>query len=284
MYELGMRHTRNLLTIQIGEYGRLPFDVNAIRTIQFSRSESGLIDARRMLEQALAVGLAEGGDPVAATRVWDDARGAKRSLGMSFTDGVVEAIAAHDDDSERDTLELIAAIEQVFPRMNDQMERVGEILVELGTMAVASEEEFNALMDAGASATKRLTVIRAFASQLEPRAEELASLTSAFVADMESADRNVLGVLAHLSKNPNEIGTSVEFLNVLVDLAESAREAMDELGTFGTAAAGLGQTSRLLRPAASKMTTAVNTIAKAAAKMDDWQALSSALLEEYMAE
>jgi hypothetical protein len=49
MYELGLRHTRNLLTIQIGEYGQLPFDIHAIRTIEFSRSERGLIDARNKL-------------------------------------------------------------------------------------------------------------------------------------------------------------------------------------------------------------------------------------------
>ena len=61
MYELGLRHTRSLLTVQIGEYGQLPFDVAALRTIMFSRSERGLIDARNQLEQALRVGLAEGG-------------------------------------------------------------------------------------------------------------------------------------------------------------------------------------------------------------------------------
>src|SRR5207248_7031599 len=36
MYELGLRHTRAALTVQIGEFGRLPFDVNVMRTFQFS--------------------------------------------------------------------------------------------------------------------------------------------------------------------------------------------------------------------------------------------------------
>ena len=30
MYELGLRHTREKVTLQVGEYGRLPFDVNVI--------------------------------------------------------------------------------------------------------------------------------------------------------------------------------------------------------------------------------------------------------------
>lgn len=33
MYELGLRHTTGRVTIQIGEKGRLPFDVASIRTI-----------------------------------------------------------------------------------------------------------------------------------------------------------------------------------------------------------------------------------------------------------
>jgi antitoxin component of RelBE/YafQ-DinJ toxin-antitoxin module len=74
MYELGLRHSINKLTIQIGEYGQLPFDLRNIRTIQFSRSNVGLIDARKELQHALEVGLVEGNDPVAATRIWLEKR------------------------------------------------------------------------------------------------------------------------------------------------------------------------------------------------------------------
>jgi hypothetical protein len=58
------------LTVQIGEFGRLPFDVNVIRTVQFSRSESGLIRARDELIQILSAGLAGEYDSVTATRIW----------------------------------------------------------------------------------------------------------------------------------------------------------------------------------------------------------------------
>lgn len=33
--ELGLRQSKNKITVQIGEAGRLPFDVAAIRTIEF---------------------------------------------------------------------------------------------------------------------------------------------------------------------------------------------------------------------------------------------------------
>ena len=72
MYELGLRHTTGKLTIQLGEKGKLPFDVAAIRTIKFQRTERGLVEARKRLSEALSVGLASGGDFVTATRVWLD--------------------------------------------------------------------------------------------------------------------------------------------------------------------------------------------------------------------
>jgi hypothetical protein len=66
MYELGLRHTRNALTVQIGEYGRLPFDINIIRTVQFSRSRHGLVTARDELIAMLESGLTGQYDPVTA--------------------------------------------------------------------------------------------------------------------------------------------------------------------------------------------------------------------------
>lgn len=47
MYELGLRHSLlGKVTIQVGEYETLPFDVTTIRTIQFLRTPAGLISAR----------------------------------------------------------------------------------------------------------------------------------------------------------------------------------------------------------------------------------------------
>ena len=41
MYELGLRHSLNKLTIQLGEAGHLPFDIHAIRTIEFEAPRYG---------------------------------------------------------------------------------------------------------------------------------------------------------------------------------------------------------------------------------------------------
>ena len=72
MYELGLRHSLNKATIQIGETDSLPFDIHAIRTIRFRRTEHGLIDARGRLELALRAALEGRFSPAAATRTWLD--------------------------------------------------------------------------------------------------------------------------------------------------------------------------------------------------------------------
>ena len=58
MYELGLRHSRDLLTVPIGEQGRLPFDISVIRTVRFKREEYSMIEARNELQEILESGLA----------------------------------------------------------------------------------------------------------------------------------------------------------------------------------------------------------------------------------
>lgn len=101
MYELGLRHTTGKLTIQIGERGKLPFDVSVIRTILFKRSEDGLVQARRKLTAAIGAGLESGGDPVAATRIWFEA--------PSLLPAIATATANQplDDDDEPGFLEKL---------------------------------------------------------------------------------------------------------------------------------------------------------------------------------
>jgi hypothetical protein len=121
MYELGLRHTRDKITIQIGEHERLPFDVNTIRTVKFKRTEAGLIDARNALEEAIRAALNGDGKPVTATRVWNEL--------ATLEPGAVAAAAAKslevDDPDDREDedapgqLDLLATGESA-------MEAIGE--------------------------------------------------------------------------------------------------------------------------------------------------------------
>ncbi len=99
-YELGLRHTRDKMTVQVGEYERLPFDINTIRTIQFRRTEAGLVDAREALVDALTAAIQGRRSPVTATRVWSQL-GAPRYSRAAIADAVARA-AAKDESVPRD--------------------------------------------------------------------------------------------------------------------------------------------------------------------------------------
>lgn len=273
MYELGLRHTTGLLTIQIGEFGQLPFDVAAVRSIMFSRSERGLVDARKELEQALAVGLAEGPDPVTAARVWSSLRGDVTAVAEPASP-TNETVADEDDDDDSEgLLERMQAIEEAFPRMTVLSERISEILERLGEEAMTANREMDLINATGGPTKKRLTTVAKFASALQPPADDLSAATDAFAEEMENIDAGVRGILAYLESGP-EAGHNKEvddFLEQVESLAQSSRGAMESLGQFAGVVASLGSVSKTLRRPGKQMAEAVRKMATATAVMDDWE-------------
>ncbi len=276
MYELGLRHTTGLLTIQIGEYGQLPFDVTAVRTIQFSRSERGLIDARKALEEALEVGLAEGGDPVTATKAF-----ARRE--MAVVDQVLsadelgqasgkDAISTDDLDAEG-FVEQMSSLEEVFPGMTDRVETIGAILERLGADAQDMSGQFDLLNAGGAPMAARLAAIKTFGGRIQPHADALTETTTAFSEDMSKIDSSVRGVLEYIEEHDARDTDDVkEFLDGLIAMAGSAREGMEGLNAFSGIVRGLGKISKTLRRPGKQMAAALDAMASAVAVMDDWEA------------
>lgn len=272
MYELGLRHTRPKVTIPIGEYGQLPFDFNTVRTIQFSRSARGLIDARNALERALVAGLGEPPEPVTATRVWlsDFAPAA----GSPSTDIVVvdESLGSDDDDlDEAGLVDRLAEIEMRFPLLTETAEQIGATIEQMGAVAMDSSAEVNAANAAGASAAARLGVIAKFAQHLQPSADDLTRLTDAFREDMASLDEEVVGILHHLESNPATESDAEEFVEAIAGTARSARETMENMSQFEGSVAQLADVSRTLRRPVKQITGAVRTMVNAMAFADSWE-------------
>lgn len=270
MYELGLRHTRNLLTITIGEYGLLPFDLSAIRTIQFSRSERGLIEARKQLQQALSVGLAEGGDPVTATRVWlslapDDV--------LSETEPSAPLLVEEDPDGDEGFLEQMATVETAFPAMTETIESISAILEELGQVGERLNTDVEALNSGGGSARERLQLIGRWAGLLQGPADRLTEATSKFSTEMHDVDPRMLGVLAYVANDRGSAGASdvVEFLETIIGMASSSRESMEVLNSLGGIVEGLGSVSKVLRRPGRQMAQTINTMANAVALIDVWE-------------
>ena len=278
MYELGLRHTTGLLTIQIGEYGQLPFDVQALRTIMFSRSERGLIDARKQLSEALRIGIAEGTDPLPATRVWQG--GARSLMAPRKEDGDESAPQTEGvAQDERGFVDRMAEIEDAFPILNTTVEELGGVLEALAAQTADFGSEMETISES-ASAAQRLTVLTRYGKSLQKPADELTRLTSAFAGTMTGLDENVRGLLNDMARDPGLLVDEeiVAFLESIAELATGTREGMEGLNEFATMVGGLGKISRALKRPGQQMERAIRAMANSAALVDDWESTAVALL------
>jgi methyl-accepting chemotaxis protein len=270
MYELGLRHTLNKLTIQIGEFGQLPFDIAAVRTIQFSRSDRGLIDARKELQKAIDAGLTEGPDEVTATRVW---RSGLEGAIVEPTPEQPSSEAEPLDDSDEDgLLERIVGLEKAFPRATATTVAIAEAIAGMGEEATNSTADLVNAASAGANAHARVAVVARYATALQPRADELSRLTQQFHDDMVELDGSVSGTLSIMERNPTWLGRSdyEEFLQSISTTARVSRETTANAGQFAEAVRGLGDMSRILRRPANQIHQAMQRMFDAMALTDSW--------------
>lgn len=270
MYELGLRHTRPLLTVLIGEFGQLPFDIADVRTIQFSRSERGLIDARKALEVALTAGLAENPEPLAATQIWlEGPDGEEPTVLDEGPEGAADAVNL----DENGLIEQLAAIEDSFPELTTISESVMETLQQLGDIASGSSTELQTANAPGVTAKDRLNIIARFAKALQPPADDLTRTTGEFWNRMSLLDGEINGLLEFIEKHP-EFTSSDEvdsFLDSIAGLARSTREAMENLRGFGGIVVGLGDLSRTLRRPTQQIGAAIGRMTDVVSFVDTWE-------------
>lgn len=285
MYELGLRHTRDLLTVQIGEYGQLPFDVHALRTIMFSRSERGLIEARKELETVLRVGLTEGSDMLPATRLWvsrsAESEAPEPSAEESLKADEGERAEDQPDVDENGLIERIVEMETAFPALNRTMEEISEVLERLGAEAEDMGAEMETVNSSGAPAALRLTIITRYGKSLQEPADLLTRYTGEFSESMKALDANVKGILRDVAYNPSLNSPDFqEFLDAIVSLAQATREGMEGLNEFGTIVGSLGHLSKALRRPGQQMQAAIRKMAEGAALIDEWESEVFALRQE----
>jgi hypothetical protein len=289
MYELGLRHTRDLLTIQIGEYGQLPFDLEAVRTIKFSRSERGLIDARKQLSKALSVGLSEGGDPVSATRIWLGQRDGSpgevddsSSVSEILQQGASLAPLDVDDIDPDGLLERMASAEETFPRLTSTTDEIAALLNDLGAKSEEMGREMEVVNSAQKPTSVRLALVSRFAKTLQGPADELTHLTARFSDDMDEIDGSVNGILEYFRENPESLEqrNARDFVDVLVNMVRSARQGMESLSQFAGVVQNLGSVSKVLRRPGRQMAQSIRTMAQAVALMDEWEAAAVRLVRK----
>jgi len=269
MYELGLRHTRNVLTVQIGEYGRLPFDINIIRTVQFSRSPHGLITARNELVQMLEAGLAGEYDMVTATRIWNEPPGAE--------------IPPEEPDEQPDEIEppgfldLVADAEENQQTLTEAVQAVGKRLAELGDSAVEASQRMAASDARGAGMRGRLTVTREYAGEMNRIADQLEGDVDNYEAAMGSVSAGTLAIIQRLEEDPAQLSEAMDYGRLLRQSAARTRQALESQQGFVGSMHDAARATQVMRAPARRISNALDRFAAASQAVDEWDRRLQAL-------
>ena len=277
MYELGLRHTRDKLTIQIGEFGRLPFDVSTIRTIQFSRSPVGLFKARDELISVLKTGIGGDYDPVTATNIWNDTPSTHETI--SGDDGRLPSDISDEvnDAAEAGFVNILAEAEGPQEELAPALEAVGECVVQLGSLAERATEEMGQSDAAGKGMRGRLQVITRYATRVEEVAEQLDSAVNHYVVVLNAVSAAMIALIQRMESDPEARDEGQDFGKVSRRSAQVSRDAMASFSGLVESIESNASASRVLREPSRRLTAALDRFARATSVIDEWDRRLQAL-------
>lgn len=262
MYELGLRHTTGKLTIQIGERERLPFDISAIRTIMFRRTEGGLVDARRLLIQALANGLQSGGDPVAATRVW-----------FEENQSEIEPVVDPEEDVTGETeelgfLEKITNTEEGIAALGQSLTTATSIIGEVSRIFIDGVEKVS--QSNGTSAAK-LAIANRIAALLEDPANRLRIAAAEYSQSVNRMEPGLAYIFNRLAAEPEQIVESGEFLEQIATLVSAAETTIEGTLNFKETVDAIGNSTRSMRQVNRRVSTTLQSFAETSRQVAGWK-------------
>lgn len=268
MYELGLRHTTGKLTVQLGERGRLPFDISAIRTIMFKRTEAGLVEARRLLIQALAVGLELGGDPVAATRVWFE-----QAL-MSSTEVAEGETAIEDDDGdELGFLEKLADTEDGVQALGQVLTTATSILEEVSRIFHDGADRLNVLEGEHGTSSAKLAIANRVAALLEDPAARLRIASGEYAQSVARIEPGIVYLLTRLANEPEQLAEVPEFPSQMRVLVDAAASSIEGTLKFKSMMDNTGNATRSLRQVGKRISSTLNSLANSSKHIAGWGTL-----------
>jgi hypothetical protein len=274
MYELGLRHTRNALTVQIGEYGRLPFDVNVIRTVQFSRSPHGLITARGELIEMLETGLTGEYDMVTATRIWTEGDVADTATHLPEVD---EQPVEADLSEPPGFMDLLADSEANQQPLAAAIQAIGSRVAELGREAVAATQRLGESNARGAGMQERLDVIKQYAQEVSRIAGQLEGDVGNYEEAMASVSAGTLAIIERLEEDPTQLAAAMDFARFLRQLAARTRQGLESQQGFVGSMNEAARASRVMRGPTRRVANALDRFATASQAVDEWDRRLQAL-------
>jgi hypothetical protein len=268
MYELGLRHTTGKLTIQIGEKGRLPFDISTIRTILFKRNEAGFISARRSLIAALAEGLEQGSDPVTSTRIWLEMPGAEPDT---------PELASLED--EPGFLEQLADMEVGLTDITQTAERGSSILEEITQVMSRGTERIQGLPATGNYSSAKLAAANMVAEELRDPSIRLNIVAQDFKNHVERITPGVEYMLQEGARDPEQLREAPEFLKSIYILISVADESASNAEHFAGSLKAPAAATRMMRKVAESIRQSTLSMAHSFRRVAMWKELADKIRE-----
>lgn len=274
MYELGLRHTTGRVTIQIGEKGRLPFDVASIRTIMFKRTEAGLVQARKDLSKSLAANLDTGGDPVTATRIWFEASLLQQE---SLEPEPAEISDAAGDEDTPGFLELLAEMETGTQSLTQTMIAATSIVEDIGAVYTDATESVQQADARGGGASARLAIAELTATKLNEQAARLEVVSGEFSRTVDRIEPGIQYLLGRLAEQPDQLAAVPDFPLQVKLLCDAARASIEGSETMRINAIEIGKASRSLKRVGERLAPSFKRFSEASGRVANW----SKLLEDF---
>jgi hypothetical protein len=275
MYELGLRHTTGKVTIQIGEKGRLPFDVAAIRTIMFKRSDAGLVQARKDLSKALAANLDSGGDPVSATRVWFEALTIEQDEPEDEAEGK-QGLESETDDAPG-FLELLAEMETGIQSLGQTMTGAVSIVQDISTIYTDGVEAVRQADARGGGAGARLVIAEQIAARLGEQASKLEVVSGEYARTVERVEPGLRFVFESLAEDPQQLAEVPNFPNQVGALCAAARGSIQNTLEMKNSVIETGKASRSLKRVGHRLAPAFIRFAETSERVAGWDSMVNAL-------
>jgi len=274
MYELGLRHTTGKLTLQIGERETLPFDIAAIRTILFRRTEAGLVEARRKLVASLAAGLQSGGDPATATRVW-----------FERATQLLPDPSTQEDDSEEpyDTndealgyLELQAEMSEGIDSATTSLGAISEVSTRIAEMLNEAAAHMRRANETGAPASARVSIANSLASRLNDPVASLEVIAGEFVQSIKRMDSGIRYLLEE-ARQKAEDESAVSFKIKIVESVDVFDQMFENMRGYREIMVQVGNATRPLRKVVGRIARSLDSVERTGSIFSDWKALAGAV-------
>ena len=267
MYELGLRHTRQKSTIQIGEYGKLPFDISTIRTLQFSRTPAGLVDGRKKLRETLAATLDGGSDPVTATRLWNLATVAETSIADSGGED-----RQSNEGEEPGVFELLAEMEAAFPELSKLAAGSTQAMIKMSALAETGTAEARSEEAAKAGFAGRLELANKMAVDLSPIADELETLAEGYEKQVAKIDAGMTCLTDLVDQDPSQREGITAFAETIKEFVSNVRYANEAQSGLAASLSGPGRFSKAMRVSTRRIVDATRRVVKALERAEVWNA------------